>query len=37
MLIYVSDVNQLLNNSIDSTRSERNRRESRNKLYFSAI
>ena len=31
------DVNQLLNNSIDSTRSERNRRESRNKLYFSAI
>lgn len=31
------DVNQLLNNSIDSIRSERNRRESRNKLYFSAI
>ena len=31
------DVNQLLNNSIDSTRTERNRRESRNKLYFSAI
>ena len=31
------DVNQLLNNSIDSTRSERNRRVSRNKLYFSAI
>lgn len=31
------DVNQLLNNSIDSTRTERNLRESRNKLYFSAI
>ena len=29
------NINQLLNNSIDSTRSERNRKESRHKLYFS--
>ena len=31
------NVNQLLYNSIDSTRSERNRKESRHKLYFSKI